>query len=144
MAGQKPPHEGVCVEPLHVVTRQSTDTSAIEDPDIAQAARLIREQACRRVRVAQVAKVLGLSRRVFEQRFRAALHRTPKEEIVRVQMEQAKMLLSGSDMAVALIAKESGFKSLAYFSRAFRQQIGSTPRAYRKRHHLSAGSRPSR
>ena len=142
MAGQSPPHEGVCVEPVQVITRQSTDTLAIEDPDMAQAARLIRQQACRRLRVAQVADALGLSRRVFEQRFRAALQRNPKEEIVRVQMERAKMLLSGTIMPVSLVAKESGFTSLAYFSRAFRRQIGLTPRAYRKRHHLSGGSPP--
>ena len=142
MAGESPPDEGVCVEPVQVITRQLTDTLAIEDPDMAQAARLIREQACRRLRVAHVAEVLGLSRRVFEQRFRSALHRNPKEEIVRVQMERAKMLLSGTDMPVALVAKESGFTSLAYFSRAFRQQIGLTPRDYRKQHRLSGGSTP--
>ena len=140
MAGESPPKEGVCVEPVQVITRQSTDTLAIEDPDMAQAARLIREQACRRVRVAQVADILGLSRRVFEQRFQAALQRNPKEEIVRVQMDRAKMLLSGTDMSVALVAKESGFTSLAYFSRAFRRQSGLTPRAYRKKHRLSSGS----
>ena len=142
MAGESPPDEDVCVEPVQVITRQSTDTLAIEDPEMAQVARLIREQACRRLRVAHVAEVLGLSRRVFEQRFRSALHRNPKEEIVRVQMERAKMLLSGTDMPMALVAKESGFTSLAYFSRAFRQQIGLTPRDYRKQHRLSGGSTP--
>jgi LacI family transcriptional regulator len=139
MAGQAPPNEGVCVEPVQVITRQSTDTLAIEDPDMAQAARLIREQACRRLQVSHVADALGLSRRVLEQRFRVALHRNPKEEIVRVQMERAKMLLSTTDMAVALVAKKSGFTSMAYFSRAFRQQVGSTPRAYRKQHRMSGG-----
>lgn len=144
MAGQSPPNEGVCIEPVQVITRQSTDTLAIEDPDMAQAARLIREQACRRLRVAQVADALGLSRRVLEQRFRAALHRNPKEEIVRVQMERAKTLLSGTDMPVASVANKSGFTSLVYFSRAFRQQIGLTPRAYRKQHRMSDGGVESR
>jgi LacI family transcriptional regulator len=139
MAGRSPPKGGVCVAPVEVVTRQSTDTLAIEDADMAQAARLIRERACQRLRVADVAGALGLSRRVLEQRFRAALQRNPKEEIVRVQMERAKMLLSGTDLPVALVAKESGFTSLAYFSRAFRKQNGATPREYRKRHSLGSG-----
>ena len=137
MAGQPPPIEGVCIEPQGVLARESTDILAIDDLEIAQAVRLIREQACRHLRVAQVADVLGISRRVFEQRFRHALHRNPKEEIVRIQMERAKMLLSTTDLAVAQVAKGSGFKSLAYFSRAFRQHIGLTPRDYRKKHRLS-------
>ncbi len=78
MAGQKPPHEGVCVEPLHVVTRQLTDTSAIEDPDIAQAARLIREQACRRV----TRRSGGQGSRIIAPRVRTAVPRcfTPHSE----------------------------------------------------------------
>jgi LacI family transcriptional regulator len=136
MAGKAPPNKGVCIEPAQIFTRQSTDTLAIEDPDMAQAVRLIREQACRQLRVAHIADALGLSCRVFEQRFQAALNRTPKEEIVRVKMEHAKMLLSETDMPLTSVAKESGFSSLAYFSRAFRQRIGIPPRAYRKQHRL--------
>jgi LacI family transcriptional regulator len=139
MAGKAPPKEDLCIEPLQVVTRQSTDTLAIEDPEMAQAARMIREQACRPLRVAQVADALGLSRRVLEQRFQTALHRNPKEELIRMRMERAKTLLSGTDLSVALVAKESGFASLAYFSRAFRRQIGLTPRGYRKRHRPPSG-----
>jgi LacI family transcriptional regulator len=136
MAGESPPKEDVCVEPVEIVTRQSTDTLAIDDPEIAQAARLIREQACRRLTVARVASLLGLSRRVLEQRFQSALHRNPREEVIRVRMERARSLLSGTEMAMASVAKESGFTSLAYFSRAFRRQNGLTPREYRKRHRL--------
>jgi LacI family transcriptional regulator len=139
MAGGRPPSEDICVDPVEVVTRQSTDTLAIDDAEVAQAVRLIREQACRRVRVADVAEVLGLSRRVLEQRFQAALHRHPREEIIRVRMERAKMLLADTEMPVALVARESGSASLAYFSRAFRRHTGLTPREYRKRYRLSGG-----
>jgi LacI family transcriptional regulator len=139
MAGESPPKEDVCVEPVEIVTRQSTDTLAIDDPEVAQAARLIREQACRRLTVARVASLLGLSRRVLEQRFQSALHRNPREELIRVRMERARSLLSGADMSMASVAKESGFTSLAYFSRAFRRQNGLTPREYRKQHRLSRG-----
>jgi AraC-like DNA-binding protein len=38
------------------------------------------------------------------------------------------------------VAKESGFTSLAYFSRAFRKYSSMTPCAYRKGHSL--GGRP--
>ena len=132
MAGESAPEGGVCVQPRQVVTRESTDILAIEDTDVAQAVRLIREQACGQLRVAQVADSVGLSRRVFEKRFRHALNRSPKNEMLRVRMERAKMLLVASDMSIAQVAKASGFASVEYFSRAFRRWIGMAPRTYRR------------
>lgn len=140
MSGRRPPEQGIAVAPQQVVTRQSTDILAIDDADMAQAVRLIREQACQQLRVAQVADQIGLSRRVFERRFRQVLHRTPKEEILRVQMERAKMLLATSEMAVALVAKKCGFTSLEYFSRAFRRRAGITPRDYRGQQRVTTRS----
>jgi AraC-like DNA-binding protein len=49
-----------------------------------------------------LADVLGLSCRVFGQRFQSVLQRNPKEGIVRVKMERAKKLLSGTNMPMAL------------------------------------------
>ena len=45
MAG-KPSKDVVYIPPSHVVVRQSTDLVAIEDADVAQAVRIIRESAC--------------------------------------------------------------------------------------------------
>lgn len=138
MAGKSPPSRGIRVDPLRVITRGSTDVLAIADPDVARAARLIREQACQRLRIAQVAEAVGLSRRVLEQRFQRALDRSPKAEILRLRMERAKMLLSTTDTAIATVAKASGFGSLEYFARAFRRAAGITPRAYRQEQRLPA------
>ena len=136
MAGQSPPKAGIGVKPQQVVVRESTDILAIDDADMAKAVRIIREQACQRLRVGDVAEAVGMSRRVFEQRFQRILHRSPKEEFIRVQMERAKMLLATSDMPVATVAKKSGFASLEYFTRAFRRHVGMTARAYRRQHRL--------
>lgn len=138
MARRRPSTGDVLIEPVEIVTRQSTDTLAIDDPEVAQAVRMIREQACRRARVSDVADVLGLSRRALEQRFQAALQRNPQEELIRVRMERAKSLLSRGETRMASIAKASGFSSLAYFSRAFRRHTGMTPRQYRTKYRQSA------
>ena len=102
-----------------MVTRQSTDTIAIADPEVAQAVRLIREQACRGLRVAEVADWFVLLFGVLEQRFRKALRRTPKQEILSVRMECAKMLLREPDATTKAISLQTGFASLQYFSRSF-------------------------
>ncbi|RUS45919.1 helix-turn-helix domain-containing protein [Cohnella sp. AR92] len=52
--------------------------------------------------------------------------------LVRHRMERAKALLLDSRLKVYEIADRVGYKSLAYFSRLFRDQFGITPGDYRK------------
>lgn len=132
MAGKSPPQKTVLVEPGHVVTRESTDVMAVDDADVAQAIRMIREHACRGLRVKEVAEAVGLSRRALQQRFQRVLQRTPKEELMRVQIDRAKMLLCQTDLSVEQVSKRSGFAAFEYFVRAFRRETGATPRCYRK------------
>jgi LacI family transcriptional regulator len=136
MSGKPAPKENVCIRPNQIFVRESTDILAIDDVEMAQAVRMMREQACLPLKIAQVAEAVGLSRRVFEQRFCIVLGRSPKEEILRVRMDRAKMLLATSDLSVATVAKKSGFTSLEYFTRAFRKHAGMTPRAYRSSQRL--------
>jgi LacI family transcriptional regulator len=140
MSGRTAPPYGVSILPQRVVARESTDILAIDDSDIAHAVRLIRERAHQPLRVAEVAAVVGLSRRSLEQRFRRVLRRSPKDEIVQVRMEGAKTLLATTDEAVAMIAKKSGFTSPKYFARAFRLRTGMTPLDYRNRRRPPVGN----
>lgn len=139
MAGQPPPKTNILVEPSRVVTRESTDMMAVDDADVAQAVRLIREHACRGLRVKDLVDAVGLSRRVLQQRFRRVLQRTPKAELMRVQIDRARMLLVQTDLSVEQIAKTTGFTAFEYFVRAFRRETGSTPRVYRKNSRVAAG-----
>jgi LacI family transcriptional regulator len=134
MAGRRPEPHGLVIEPEGIVARQSTDILLLTDPDVAQAVRIIREHACRGLRVSQVTQAVGLSRRALEQRFRRALGRTPKQEITRLQLERAQQLLRETTLRIEQIAKLCGFTSFKYFPRAFRRETGQTPRAYRQAH----------
>jgi LacI family transcriptional regulator len=131
MAGGAPPKKTVLVEPGQVITRESTDIMAVEDADVAQAIRLIREHACRGLRATEVAEAVGLSRRALQQRFQRVLQRTPKQELMQVQIDRAKILLSQTDMSVEQVSRRSGFTTFEYFVRAFRREMGITPRRYR-------------
>jgi len=132
MAGRTAPRKTVLVEPSRVVTRESTDVLAVDDPEVAQAIRLIREHACRGLRVVEVADAMGLSRRALQQRFQRVLRRTPKQELTRVRIDRAKMLLTQTDLSVEQIAQRVGFTAFEYFVRAFRRETGQTPLRYRK------------
>ena len=71
MAGETGPTASLLMEPLGVVTRQSSDVLAVEDPLVVRAVRFIRERACRGIKVADVLDAVGCSRSVLERRFRA-------------------------------------------------------------------------
>jgi LacI family transcriptional regulator len=131
MAGERPPKKVILVPPSHVVVRQSTGGLAIDDSDVAQAVRFIREHACRQITVEQVAQAVSLSRRALERRFRVCLQRSPKREIARVQMERAKLLLHDPRISVAAVARQAGFASMSHFIKAFHRESGMTPRQFR-------------
>jgi LacI family transcriptional regulator len=136
MAGKRA-DDFIYIPPKRVVVRQSTDLVAIEDPDVAQAVRIIRESACSDIDVARIAENVGVSRRVLESRFDRYLGRSPKTEIMRVRIETAKMLLAQTDKSSESIARKCGFGSLEYFTRVFHDKVGMKPQAYRKMSRIS-------
>ncbi|MBN1394343.1 MAG: XylR family transcriptional regulator [Pirellulales bacterium] len=132
MAGAATPEGIEWIAPLRVVPRQSTDIIAVEDAEVVQAIRFIRQYACSGIDVDDVATAACISRRALERRFRRLFDRTPKTEILRVQLEHAKVLLSKTLLSVETIARRSGFSALRRFSEVFQRETGTTPRAYRK------------
>jgi LacI family transcriptional regulator len=119
------------VKPMGVVTRQSTDVLAIDDPDVARAARFIREHACDGIHVPDVLALAPLSRRVLESRFKKLLGRTPHEEIQRVQLRRVEQLLKETDLSLSAIADRAGFAHTEYLSVVFKQKLGMPPSEYR-------------
>ncbi len=140
MAGRPGPAEPVQVPPLGVSTRQSTDILAIDDADVAKAIHYIRRHAFEGITVEDVLEEVPLSRRALEHRFRRRLGRTPKEEIQRLRFEQAKNLLSSTDLPVARISDRLGFHQPAYLSAAFKRETGLSPAAFRNRRRLGGTS----
>jgi hypothetical protein len=67
----------VLLPPLGVVQRQSTDVLAVNDPDIAEAIRFIREHACEPCSVPDVLKHVPVGRRWLERQFASTLGPNP-------------------------------------------------------------------
>jgi len=133
IAGEPPPRQPILIRPREVITRRSTDMIALADAETAAAVRFIRDQGGRDISVQDLLDRTSLSRRSLEMRFRKALGRSPYQEIRRVQMERAKLLLSGTDRPVGEIADACGFKETRQLSAAFQERFGLSPRNYRRR-----------
>jgi LacI family transcriptional regulator len=129
------------IPPLGIATRQSSDILAVGDPKIASALRYIREHACEGIRVSDVLRHCPMARRALEARFRKLIGRTPRQEILRVQLNRVKELLVGTDLPVWEIAGRTGFET-DYLSVVFKQETALAPTEYRKRYGCGAESRP--
>ncbi|WP_233903379.1 XylR family transcriptional regulator [Stieleria maiorica] len=119
-------------QPLGVKLRESTDTVAIEDEQIAKALQFIRRRASANIRVTDVLEQVDLSRRAFEHRFKKLVGVTPHEEIQRVRMNRAKELLRDTDLTVPQIANLLGFEHSEYLGAAFKREVGVSPGDYRR------------
>ena len=123
----------VQIPPLGVVTRQSTETLAVEDKALVKALRFIREDPARAMRVDDVAHHAGLCRRTLEQRFNKLLGRSPAAEIRRVRIDRAIELLQRTELPVSVVAEKSGFSTAEYMASVFRTHLNVAPLHYRKR-----------
>ena len=132
MAGGRPPADSVLLPPVGVVVRQSTDVVASEDRELAELVRFVRENACDGLRVKELLRQSSLSQSTMQKRFKALLGRSPKQEILHVQLGRAKRLLAETDLTVADIADKCGFGGLKRLSAAFHAGVGLTPLAFRK------------
>jgi LacI family transcriptional regulator len=132
MSGQSPPSRRILIDPLHVVTRRSSDTLAIKDRSVATALRFINEQALHGCTVTNVVNFVRVSRSFLERRFRQYLKRSPQAEIRRVQVSRIKQLLTETDFTLERISELSGFEHPEYMSVVFKRLIGQTPGQYRK------------
>jgi LacI family transcriptional regulator len=129
--GRPPPRGDLLVPPLGVAARGSTDVVAVADAETAAAVRFIRERACDGIRVEDVLEIVPVSRSTLERRFLRHLGRTPKAEVLRVQLGRVKDLLAATDSSLAEIADRTGFSDVSNMCHAFRREEGQTPGAYR-------------
>ena len=133
MEGQPLERQEISLEPTGIVARTSTDILAIEDQELAEAVRLIRSRAHEPMTVAEIADSIAISRRSLERKFQHQLQRTIGEEIARVHLERAKLLLATTDMQIPAVAESSGYGSPEYLAMVVKRDTGLTPRQYRKK-----------
>jgi LacI family transcriptional regulator len=134
LAGQTELPSAHLIKPLGIVTRDSTDVLATDDGDVSAAVRFIRAHATHGIKVEDVLKAVPLSRRVLESRFQKLIGRTPHQEIMRVQVERVKQLLSETDLSLSAIAHRTGYRHVEYMSVAFKRETGQPPSVYRVLH----------
>lgn len=85
------------------------------------------------LRLPGLAEMAGLSIYQFDRRIRGLFHVTAGQYLVKVRIDAACQRLSGTGEAIAQIALSCGYSDQSAFSRQFKQAVGISPLAYRKK-----------
>jgi len=120
------------LEPLGVEQRQSTDITAVTDPNVAAAVRFIRDHACDGIDVSHVLQHVPLSRRKLEYQFVEAIGCTPHAMITRIRLARVIHLLRESELSLEEIANRCGFEHPEYMSVVFKRMTGISPGQFRR------------
>ncbi len=127
----------ILVKPIEIVERLSSKASAVKDPVLGLAIEYIHDKASSGVTVLEVAKMLGISRRTLEEKFKSSLDCPPAAFIRRYQIREVCRLLRSTDLNIATIAKRTGFSYPEVLMRVFRREHKITPTQYRNQYRKS-------
>lgn len=124
--------EDIFVSAIQIVKRESTERFAIRDKYILNVVEYIEHNYKKTISVDSLLKIVPLSRRVLEKRFRQNTGSSIYKYIQNLRIENICHLLINTDKSIEYIATESGFKSNQNMSKLFLQFKQMTPSGYRK------------
>ncbi|HCP17693.1 MAG: hypothetical protein CBC12_01965 [Candidatus Puniceispirillum sp. TMED52] len=94
---------------------------------VKQALDLMRTHREEPVSIAHISAQLRLSQRQLERDFHNYLQATPKQVYLRLRLEQARMMISQTELSILEIAVANGFTSQEHFSRIYKKMFNNSP-----------------
>jgi LacI family transcriptional regulator len=119
------------ISPTGVISRESTDTYAIDDLITKLALIYISDNYNKSIQVTDIVEKTPIGRRALEMRFKKAVGHTISEEINRLRVNSLKRLLLETDDKINLLYAQLGFSSAQHMRRVFKKSTGMTPGEFR-------------
>jgi AraC-like DNA-binding protein len=136
---KKPSSKARCLSLLYQVLAMLEEVSARNDMPASRQNMLEKALVCIEENVKQpqfsvesLAPMTGMCPTYFRQLFRRMYGSSPKQYLLEKRIKLACELLLKTNLYITAIARESGFSSLYYFSKAFKSATGKSPRAFRE------------
>lgn len=108
--------------------------AGLRDPQLATALRGIHMQTAHPWTLETLARVAGMSRSSFAERFARVVGMTPLSYLLQWRLAVAKNLLVREKVAVAEAALAVGYESASGFSTAFSRETGQSPKTFIAEH----------
>ena len=133
MKGEKRTPVVIRIPPKDVVMRRSSSILAVKNLHVSRALAFIWEHYQEAIQVKDVVHSTGISRRSLFALFRQHLGRTVMDEITRLRITHAKLLLKQSDEKTYSIARSCGYHDARHLNKNFQRLVGLTPTEYREK-----------
>ena len=120
---------------LHIFNhhkRLGGEVKANEEKYVSFAVNYIKTHLHTRLRVCELASILGISQSYLLSIFRESLGVSPKQYISELKLHTAKKLLSETRLSITEISNSVGFDDVLSFSRFFSREVGMSPTSYRR------------
>lgn len=85
-----------------------------------------------KVSLEEISRYTGMSRTYFSVFFKTHYGEGFSDHLTRIRVEKASALLAHTDTPIPAIASQCGFKTVQYFTRAFKKMKGVTPGSIRR------------
>jgi AraC-like DNA-binding protein len=100
---------------------------------------VIARDYARDLHIDAVGRAIATSRRQLQRVFAEVGETSFREILQATRIKEARRLLSSDEMRIKEVARAVGYPQQAQFSKAFRREVGMSPREFR---HLDRRSRP--
>jgi len=117
---------------LEQATPDSGFLSALNDPRISKALKLMQDSPQNDWTLESIASEIGMSRSVFFNQFKKLVHETPLSYLTNWRIRHAQKLLMMDNTNISEIAANVGYQSESAFNRIFKSKTGQTPAVYRR------------
>lgn len=132
--GRRSPLPDILVRHAHIFDRTSTDYFDSHDPHLHKVMEYIRNHLTADISVSDLVRLVPLSRRLLEIRFKEATSQSIYQYIFNSRLQLFAGKLLSTDHPIGVLCDSSGLGDLKNVSRQFKARYGMTPSAYRRVH----------
>lgn len=106
------------------------------DMQMAQAViELIQKRYGENLTLSELAAELKVSPYHLQRVFKRTTGHTPAKQLLQTRMSEAKRLLTATELPIAELAAQVGFRTASHFTAVFKKEAGCTPHEYREKEH---------
>ncbi|MGL4622932.1 MAG: helix-turn-helix domain-containing protein [Chroococcidiopsis sp.] len=123
---------------IHLLRHYSEDAPIIAPENrslthiqLQQAIDYIHTHLDRDLSLVELANIVNISPTYFASLFKQAMKISPHQYVIQQRVEQAKVMLSKTDLAITDIALRVGFSSHSHLTQQFKRITGMTPKQVR-------------
>ena len=125
---------GMCKALAAMMENNASEKVRNEAPDfkyVNKAIRIISEHYAEKIKITDIADMVGINRSYLSNLFKKELSVSPQEFLINYRLDKAAQMLSETEDSVGNVASAVGYADPLAFSKAFKQKFGVSPRSYR-------------